>query len=352
MTAPRPALAVVTAARAISSGQAGPGSAVQAARAGRPAASALRNAGPAGYLAQGPGSGRGSRAGAACAGRPSRLRPFRGGVALRYGEPEHVREGARVAVGDGAGQAGDFLGEHLLGGYHPLQVAEAALVLAVGGPLDEEAVGQLAREPDPDPDARPRLVGEPLGDEVVKRAVEVRERQVHRDPARRDCRPRAAGSACPWTSWTDWVACRLFRLLREFRRLAVARRTAGALPFPRPTYPPSLRPTRRGRPTPATARQSADAASSATAQGARSCAACYRNHKALTPATARGASGFCESPRGGTAGRSPPMRGGCRGVVPPQAIQKHVRPGTGSRNYPCPAARGLASPCPVVDRAG
>ena len=111
-----------------------------------------------------------------------RLRPFRGGVALRYGQPEHVREGARVAVGDGAGQAGDLLGQHLLGGYHSLQVAEAALVLAVGGPLDEEAVGQLAREPDPDPDARPRLVREPFRHEVVKRAVEVRKRQVHRDP--------------------------------------------------------------------------------------------------------------------------------------------------------------------------
>ena len=156
MTAPRPALAAVTAARAISSGQAGPGSAVQAARAGRPAASALEERRPRRV----PGPGAGSRAR-----RPGRVRPRRplgglrrgrlgGGVALRYREPQHVREGARVAVGDGAGQAGDLPGEHLLGGYHPLQVAEAALVLAVGGPLDEEAVGQLAREPHPDPDAR------------------------------------------------------------------------------------------------------------------------------------------------------------------------------------------------------
>src|ERR1700722_14154120 len=61
MTAPRPALAAVKAARAISSGQAGPGSAIQAARAGRPAASASRNDWPAGDLAQGPGSGRGGR---------------------------------------------------------------------------------------------------------------------------------------------------------------------------------------------------------------------------------------------------------------------------------------------------
>ena len=66
--------------------------------------------------------------------------PFCAGVPLRYGEPEHVREGAGVAVGDGAGQAGDLPGEHLLSGHHPLQVAEAALVLAVGRPLDEEAV--------------------------------------------------------------------------------------------------------------------------------------------------------------------------------------------------------------------
>src|SRR5689334_7960073 len=71
MTAPRPALAVVTAARAISSGQAGPGSAVQAARAGRPAASAPRNDGPVGYLVQGPASGRG---GLPPAGRANLLR--------------------------------------------------------------------------------------------------------------------------------------------------------------------------------------------------------------------------------------------------------------------------------------
>ena len=107
---------------------------------------------------------------------------FRGGVALRYRQPEHVSEGARVPVGDGAGQAGDFPGEHLLGGHYPLQVTQGALMLAVGGPLDEEAVGQLACEPDPDPDAWSCLVSEPLRDEVVKRAVEVRQRQVYRDP--------------------------------------------------------------------------------------------------------------------------------------------------------------------------
>jgi hypothetical protein len=41
------------------------------------------------------------------------------------------------------------------------------------------------------------------------------------------------------------------------------------------------------------------------------------------------------------------------GGIPPEAKpQNHMRPGTGSRNYPCPAARGLASPGPVTDRAG
>src|SRR5262249_12090624 len=59
ITVPRPVLAQVAAARAISSGQVNPGSAVHAARAGRFPLTASRNARPAGYLSQGPGSGRG-----------------------------------------------------------------------------------------------------------------------------------------------------------------------------------------------------------------------------------------------------------------------------------------------------
>ncbi len=69
MTTPRPVLAVVSAARAISSGQAGPGSAAQAARAGRPAASASRNEAPAGYRAHEPGSGRAGGPGSPAGGR-------------------------------------------------------------------------------------------------------------------------------------------------------------------------------------------------------------------------------------------------------------------------------------------
>jgi len=45
---------------------------------------------------------------------------------------------------------------------------------------------------------------------------------------------------------------------------------------------------------------------------------------ALTSATARGASGFCESSRGeAKEGRSPSVLGGCRGVVTPQATLKY-----------------------------
>ncbi len=74
---------------------------------------------------------------------------------LRHREPQHVSEGARVAVGDGAGQAEDLLREHLLVGDHLVQVAQAALVVAPLGALDEEAVASLPGEPDPHPDAWP-----------------------------------------------------------------------------------------------------------------------------------------------------------------------------------------------------
>ncbi len=58
MTTPRPAAAVVAAAMAISAGHSGPGKADQAARTGRPSASAARNVSPAGYRVHEPGSGR------------------------------------------------------------------------------------------------------------------------------------------------------------------------------------------------------------------------------------------------------------------------------------------------------
>ena len=58
MTTPRPAAAVVAAAMAISAGHSGPGKADQAARTGRPSASAARNVSPAGYRVHEPGAGR------------------------------------------------------------------------------------------------------------------------------------------------------------------------------------------------------------------------------------------------------------------------------------------------------
>ena len=58
MTTPAPAAAVVAAAMAISAGHSGPGRADQAARTGRPSASAVRNAGPAEYRLHEPGPGR------------------------------------------------------------------------------------------------------------------------------------------------------------------------------------------------------------------------------------------------------------------------------------------------------
>ena len=92
MTTPRPAAAVVAAAMAISAGHSGPGKADQAARTGRPSASAARNVSPAGYRVHEPGAGRdgagsgGAVVGVAGAGRGGASRSavaWRGGMASR-----------------------------------------------------------------------------------------------------------------------------------------------------------------------------------------------------------------------------------------------------------------------------
>jgi len=103
-------------------------------------------------------------------------------VALRDGEAEHVGQRARVSVGDGARQPGDLWRQHRLGRDDPFQVAEPALMLAALDPVEDEAVGELAREPDPHPDAGLGLCFEPFRYEVVEGPVQVRERHVDGDP--------------------------------------------------------------------------------------------------------------------------------------------------------------------------
>ena len=71
-----------------------------------------------------------------------------------------------------------------------------------------EPVDQLAREPDPDAAAGDGGVGQPFGHEVVERAVQVRERNVHRHLGHRPllrrrvvARPGARPGGRALTSW-------------------------------------------------------------------------------------------------------------------------------------------------------
>lgn len=78
------------------------------------------------------------------------------GVAGRDGQAQHVGHGPGVVVGHDTGQRGDLRGEHGLGGDDPLQAGQLALVLGALHPFQQEAVDELAREPDPDPAPRHR----------------------------------------------------------------------------------------------------------------------------------------------------------------------------------------------------
>ena len=179
-------------------GQRGPGGAGRAARRDRvEEGGAGRVPGPR----AGPGRGGrpppGSPRPAPCRSRSGRiagrLARFRGGVALRDREAEHVGQRARVPVGDGARQSGDLRGQHLLGRDDPLQVAEPALVLAAVDPVKDEAIGELAGEPDPDPDAGPGLRSRAVPARGSRRAGPDARAACRRRSWRRGDRPQAGG---------------------------------------------------------------------------------------------------------------------------------------------------------------
>jgi hypothetical protein len=103
-------------------------------------------------------------------------------VAGRYGQPQDIGERARVPVGHRAGQARDLRRQNGLGRDHPLQERQPARVLAGGLPAEQVPTGELAGEAHPHPAARAGGVSYPLGYQVVEGPVQVRERDVDRDP--------------------------------------------------------------------------------------------------------------------------------------------------------------------------
>ena len=107
------------------------------------------------------------------------------GVPGRDGQPQHVGQGARVAVGDLPGQGHDLRAEHRFRRDHPVQPGQAPAVRAGGHPVQQVPVDELAGEPDPDPAAGYRLAGQPFRDQVIERPVQVGQRDVDGHPGDR-----------------------------------------------------------------------------------------------------------------------------------------------------------------------
>jgi len=96
-------------------------------------------------------------------------------------EAQHVGDGAGVAVGERAGERRHLGRQDRLGGDDLRDRCKAALVRAVVGELEHVAVDEAAGEAHLDPAARDDALGEVLGDRVVERAVQMRQRRVDED---------------------------------------------------------------------------------------------------------------------------------------------------------------------------
>ncbi len=112
------------------------------------------------------------------------------------GEPEHVGDRARVAVGHRPGQLGDLGGEDRFPGHDTVQEGEPAHMVGALTAFEDETVQEPAGEADPDACAGDGLPGPLLRHQIVERPVQMGMPDVHRDPgdrqlARRDRRPRA-----------------------------------------------------------------------------------------------------------------------------------------------------------------
>ena len=120
-----------------------------------------------------------------CRGSVLRL-GFDPGMTRRDGEAKDISERPRIAIGDGTGHPGDLVGEDRLGTDHARQRRQPAVVLdgviARVTTLEEVAVDQSAGEANAYAGAGHRVVGQRRRDRVVKRAIEMGQRDVHRDP--------------------------------------------------------------------------------------------------------------------------------------------------------------------------
>lgn len=90
------------------------------------------------------------------------------------GQAQDVGAGARVAGGDGGGEAEDFWSEDSFGGHHAFEFHQFAGVVAVREAGEEIAVDQAARETDTHSNTGLGDSVQLRGDQVVEVAVEVR----------------------------------------------------------------------------------------------------------------------------------------------------------------------------------
>ena len=118
----------------------------------------------------------------------------------RHRQAEHLRQRPGVAVRHLAGQTRHLGSEHLLGGDHPPQWGQPAVVVTRPETLEHEGIDVLTGETHAYPHPWPGGAGQGCGYGVVERAVQVGQRDVHHDPGDREflrdrCGP---GSAPPW----------------------------------------------------------------------------------------------------------------------------------------------------------
>ena len=127
------------------------------------------------------------------------------GVPRRDGEPDHVGEGAGIVIGDRPDQlhlsrAEDRGGRDDLG-----QRGQLGGDLSAIGDLHDIAVAQPAGKPHPHPHAGPHIGGLGLGDRVVEQTVQMRKRDVHRNPGdHRRCPFRPAYRTTGATLWSGY----------------------------------------------------------------------------------------------------------------------------------------------------
>ena len=173
-----------------------PASAARAARA-TPRGGCRRGPAPGGTRARWRSAPRCPAPGGWAVRRGARATASRSARAIRGGTASWTTSASApgVAVGDLAAQPQQRRGEHRLGGQHLGERGERAAVVAVGAPLDDEAVVELAALPaaldhpgpeaHPDPYPGPGLLVHGGGHRVVEELVEVEQPLVDQDAGHR-----------------------------------------------------------------------------------------------------------------------------------------------------------------------